>query len=80
MKILVLFVAVIALAGCAQPEIVWQKPGATERDLAQDADGCRSQAYAGQGGMMGGDAQRTAIVYTSCMEAKGWKRTEASKP
>jgi hypothetical protein len=30
--------------------------------------------------MMGGDAQRTAIVYTSCMESKGWKRAEAPKP
>jgi len=80
MKILVWSAAVIALAGCAQTEIVWQKPGATERDLAQASDGCRSQAYAGQGGMMGGDAQRTAIVYTSCMESKGWKRAEAPKP
>jgi hypothetical protein len=79
MRILVLSAAVIALAGCAQ-EIVWQKPEASEQDLAQDAAGCRDRAYAGQGGMMGGDAQRTAIVYSSCMESKGWKRTEAPKP
>lgn len=80
MKILMLSAAVIVLAGCAQTEIVWQKPGATDRELARDSDGCRSQAYAGQGGMMGGGAQRTAIVYTSCMEGKGWKRVETPKP
>lgn len=80
MKILLVCAAVIALAGCAQSEIVWQKPGTTERDLAQDSDACRSQAYVGQMGMMGGNAQQTAIVYTSCMESKGWKRAETPKP
>jgi hypothetical protein len=29
---------------------------------------------------MGGDAQRTAIAYTTCMESKGWRRAEAAKP
>jgi hypothetical protein len=66
-----------ALAACAQ-EVVWQKPGASDRDLAQDADGCRSQAYAAQG--MTADSGRAAIVYESCMEKKGWQRTPTSKP
>jgi hypothetical protein len=69
--------AVVALAACAQ-EIAWQKPGATGQELAQDTDGCRAQAYAAQG--MTSDAQRLAIVYTSCMEGKGWRRAEKPKP
>jgi len=77
MRMLTLFVTV-ALAGCAQTEISWKKPGATEQDLAQDVDGCRSQARAAQG--MTADAHRAAIVYESCMEQKGWRRVEAPKP
>jgi hypothetical protein len=76
MRALTLISVLVVLAGCAQ-EIVWQKPGSNEQDLAQDSDGCRARAYAVQGGMTGGNAQQTAIVYTSCMEEKGWKRVEA---
>ena len=77
MRALTLFVAV-ALAGCAQTETSWKKTGATEQDLAQDAAGCRSQATAAQG--MTADSGRAAIVYESCMEKKGWRRVEISKP
>jgi hypothetical protein len=69
-------VLAFALAACAQ-EVAWQKPGASDQDLAQDADGCRSQARAAQG--MTADAQRGAVVYESCMEQKGWRRVETSK-
>jgi len=77
MRALTLFVAV-AVAACAQTETSWKKPGASEQDLAQDADGCRSQATAAQG--MTADSGRAAIVYQSCMEKKGWRRVEAPKP
>jgi hypothetical protein len=76
MRVLILL-PVIALAACAQ-EVVWQKPGASDRDLAQDAEGCRSQAHAAQG--MTADSGRAAIVYESCMEKKGWQRVTTSKP
>jgi hypothetical protein len=76
MRTLTLCVAV-ALAACAQ-EVVWQKPGASDRDLAQDAEGCRAQAHAAQG--MTADAGRAAIVYESCMENKGWRRVQTPKP
>jgi hypothetical protein len=71
--------AVIALAGCAHTEVVWEKAGASQQDLAQDSDGCRAQAQAGQVSV-GSAAQQTGIVYSSCMEKKGWKRVEAPKP
>ena len=78
MRTLIPCAILVALAACAQ-EVVWQKPGATERDLAQDADGCRARAFAGQGAM-GGNAQQSAIVYETCMESKGWSRVSAKKP
>jgi hypothetical protein len=78
MRALTPLAVVFFLAACAQ-EAAWQKPGASEQDLAQDSAGCRDRAYAGQGAM-GGDAQRTAIAYTTCMESKGWRRAEAAKP
>lgn len=77
MRVLVLFAAAVALAGCAQ-DVVWVKPDATEQDLARDSDGCRSQAYASQG--MTSDAQRMLVIYQSCMEGKGWHREQAPKP
>ena len=76
MRVLTLFAAALALAGCAQ-DVVWAKPDATEQDLARDSDGCRSQAYASQG--MTTDAQRQLVIYQSCMEAKGWRRVQAPK-
>jgi len=76
MRALTLSIAVIALAACAQ-DVTWQKPGASEQDLAQDADACRSRAYAAQG--MTNDATRLQIVYSNCMEAKGWRRVQAPK-
>jgi len=78
MRTLLVSAAVIALAGCAHTDVVWEKPGASQQDLAQDADGCRAQAQAGQISM-GSASQQTAIVYSSCMENKGWKRVEAPK-
>jgi len=77
MRALTPLAVLFVLAACAQ-EVAWQKPGATEQDLAQDSAGCRDRAYAGQGAM--GDAQRAAIAYSSCMESKGWRRVEAAKP
>jgi hypothetical protein len=74
---LILLAAALALAGCATTEMVWKKPGASEQDLKTDTDGCRSQAYAAQG--MTSDPQRLMIVYTNCMEGKGWRREEAQK-
>ena len=79
MRTLLQCAAVIALVSCAHADVVWEKAGATQQDLAQDSDGCRAQAYAGQGSM-GANPQQTAIVYSSCMENKGWKRVEDPKP
>ena len=76
MRMLALSMAIMALAACAQ-DVVWQKPGASEQDLAQDADACRSQAYASQG--MTSDAARLQVMYGNCMEAKGWRRVQAPK-
>jgi len=76
MRVLAMSIAVMALAACAQ-DVTWQKPGASEQDLAQDANACRSQAYAAQG--MTSDAARLQIVYASCMEAKGWHRVQTPK-
>ena len=76
MRLLTLSIAVVALAACAQ-DVVWQKPGASDQDLAQDADACRSQAYAAQG--MTADAMRLQVTYSSCMETKGWRRVQTPK-
>ena len=78
MRTLTPIAALAVLAACAQTEMVWQKPGATEQELSVAMDGCRAQAYARQG--MTSDAQRVAIVYTTCMEGKGWQRVEVPKP
>ena len=78
MRALTPLAVVLVVAACAQ-EVVWQKPGASDQDLAQDSAGCRDRAFAGQGAM-GADAQRTAISYSACLESKGWRRAEAAKP
>jgi hypothetical protein len=75
---LILIAAALALAACSNTEMVWKKSGASDEDLKQASDGCRSQAYATQG--MTSDPQRLAIVYTTCMESKGWHREEVPKP
>ena len=78
MRTLMLSAVIVAVAACAQTEMVWQKPGASEQELSAASDGCRSQAYAQQGNTS--DAQRVSITYTTCMEAKGWSRVEVPKP
>lgn len=77
MRAMTLTAVLVVLAACAQTEMVWKKPGASEQELTVASDGCRGQAYAQQG--MTTDAQRTVIVYTACMESKGWQRVEVPK-
>lgn len=66
---LVPLAAVIALAGCAtQPEWYWYKEGATDAQFTAESGQCRAQAFS----VAGAALQQVAIVYTSCLQGKGW--------
>jgi hypothetical protein len=73
----VLPVAALALVGCAPT--VWNKPGATEQDLAADRYGCEKDARQSQyfgGGIMG--AINMHNFFKECLVAHGWTQEGAS--
>ena len=76
-KSYVIALAVIT-ASCANPNVVWDKPGATQEEFALTSFQCKN--YMQQSlGMYGGDPLADLIVNGSslineCMVANGWQQ------
>lgn len=65
------YLVVLLLAACAtQPEYVWERYGASDQDFSMDAGQCRAQAF----GAPGMPAMQVALIYSSCMQGRGWSR------
>jgi hypothetical protein len=62
----------LMLAGCATTETVWVKPGATNEAFYQDQGQCRAQAF----GAPGMYTMQVAMIYSSCMQGRGWYTEE----
>jgi hypothetical protein len=81
-------VAVLAVSGCAKP--VWNKPGASQSDFAQDKYACLQQSqqqvsgiYVNRfAGVADSRMQANEGLFASCMNAKGWylKQATSSPP
>lgn len=84
MRLLLIAVAAVLAAGCAQP--VWVKPGASQNDFANDRYTCMQESQQRVGGafvnQFGGSATNTVVtngnLFGSCMNAKGWYLTRPS--
>ncbi len=64
--------AILTLAGCATTEKVWVKNGASQQDFYAESGQCKAQAFAAPGMPM----MQVAIIYSSCMQGKGWYTEE----
>ena len=62
----------LVLAGCASTEKVWVKDGAGQQDFHTESGQCRAQAFSAPGMPM----MQVAIIYSSCMQGKGWYTEE----
>lgn len=60
--------SLLILTSCATTESVWVKPGASEQDFYMDQGQCRAQAF----GVPGMNTMQVAMVYSSCMQGRGW--------
>lgn len=63
---------VLLLAGCATTEHVWVKPGASDQDFYMDRGQCQAQAF----GTPGMYTMQIALVFSACMQGKGWYTEE----
>ena len=62
------YVVVLLLAACAsQPDRTWQRAGASQQDFYMESGQCRAQAISVTGPLM-----QQAVVYSSCLQGKGW--------
>jgi hypothetical protein len=77
-KLLMLALVTVSMAACTkEKEIVWQKPGATQEELA--ADQYRCENYMRQNGYYGGrllGAINRREFYIPCMESHGYTARE----
>jgi hypothetical protein len=63
-------IATLALLGCATDgDWHWERQGASSQEFHMDSGQCRAQAMS-----LYGPPIQKAIVFTSCMEGKGWYR------
>jgi hypothetical protein len=62
----------LTLCGCATTERVWVRQGATEQDFYVDRGQCQAQAF----GAPGMYTMQVAMVFSSCMQGKGWYTEE----
>lgn len=60
---------VLLLAGCASTERFWERPGASQQDFYMDRGQCQAQAF---GAPYGPASLQAAMVFTGCMQGKGW--------
>jgi hypothetical protein len=66
-----MLLACLLLIGCAQqPNFHWERGGSSDRDFYQDSGYCKAQAFSVSSGLI----MQIAIVYTGCMEGRGWQR------
>jgi len=75
----------LGLTGCAEDP--WVKPGATQQDVARDANGCEREADQGNFGGFSGAGASGAVASMNrmawverCMRAKGYTRKTDSRP
>jgi hypothetical protein len=72
--------AVLLVSGCA-PQMVWDKPGATQADYNRDSYACekdmRQSGYYGSG-LVG--ALNAQSFFNECMTAAGYTRRPATAP
>ena len=66
---LIAMCAVLAVAGCATTETVWDKPGSTDDSFLVDTGQCRAQAFS----VALPSAMQSAMIYGGCMNGKGWR-------
>jgi hypothetical protein len=60
----------LVLCACANaPQYKWQRAGATQDQLTREAGQCEAQAF----GIASNDTNRVFVVYSSCMQGKGWR-------
>jgi hypothetical protein len=64
-----LCIALLAMAGCAQTEQVWEGGSG---NFSMDQGQCQAQAF----GVPGASTMQVALVYNSCMRGKGWQLVE----
>lgn len=72
MRLSTILFACFVVIGCASTESVWVKDGSTQEDFNVDAGQCKAQAFSAPGMPM----MQVAIIYSSCMQGKGWHREE----
>lgn len=66
-------VPAVLLAACAlRPDWHWEKPEATEADLAADLNRCKQASYAGTDGMV---TQAMVQRMHACLLGAGWRKT-----
>lgn len=70
------YLVVLLLAGCATTERVWEKPGATQQEFAQDQGQCQAQGF---GAPAGPTSLQAAMMMNACMRGKGWYMVEQPK-
>lgn len=68
MKSLLLLMAAAISFGCAQKEVRWNKPGATQQEFSMDQGQCRAQAFAVP---LTSLVQRV-VIYEACMQGRGY--------
>ena len=74
-SVLGLVVVLSLLAGCQTTERVWYKEGATTQEFNMDQGQCRAQAF----GAPGMNMLQVSLIYSSCMNGKGWYSVEQPK-
>lgn len=64
----------LLLTACATPtETVWRKDGAGRQDFNMDTGQCRAAAAGASPYMV---PMQMAIIYSNCMQGKGWYTVE----
>lgn len=72
MRIIVWLIISVGLTACATKQFHWEKPGSSNQEFNMDAGQCRAQAFS----VPNAPAMQIAIVYSSCMNGKGWYSVE----
>lgn len=68
--------ALLVLTGCATTQTVWTKNGASQQEFYEARGQCQAQAF---GLNPGASMMQVAIVFSGCMQGKGWYQTEVPR-
>jgi hypothetical protein len=77
-KLLLPVACIMAVTSCAPTaQSVWVKPGSTQREFSMDAGQCKAQGFGS-----GMNVLEVSLVYSNCMQGKGWDFEEqpAARP